>query len=73
MHMILCAREWPQAVYMKKIKEVEEAFHFPRFHSPCLGPADFAAKPSVLLLGQYSTGALLHRPSHAGLERPAAS
>ena len=45
-----------QDIYLGRLRPIEEAFHFARFYSPCLGPADFAARPSVLLLGQYSTG-----------------
>jgi hypothetical protein len=45
-----------QQVYLGRLKAIEEMFFFERFYSPCLGPSDFEAKPSVLLLGQYSTG-----------------
>ena len=40
----------------KTVKPVEEAFKFGSFFSACLTESDFDAKPSVLLLGQYSTG-----------------
>lgn len=45
-----------QAIYLGRLKSIEEQYHFPRFYMPTLGPADFAAKPAVLILGQYSTG-----------------
>jgi hypothetical protein len=35
---------------------LEDAFKFGSFFSPLLHESDFEAKPSVLLLGQYSTG-----------------
>ncbi|GFH15321.1 uncharacterized protein HaLaN_11525 [Haematococcus lacustris] len=41
-------------VYNSKVKPLEEAFG--NFFSPLLNDSDFEAKPSVLLLGQYSTG-----------------
>ena len=43
-------------IYLAKIRPLEEAFAFPAFFSSCLDAGDFDAKPSVLLLGQYSTG-----------------
>jgi len=43
-------------MYMKSIRDLEEAFMFPKFHSPLLNPIDFEAKPMVLLVGQYSVG-----------------
>lgn len=55
---------------MGRLKSIEETFHFERFHSPCLGPADFAAKPSVLLLGQYSTGKTTFIKTLLGREYP---
>lgn len=36
---------------------MEAMFKFPDFHSPSLTDTDFEAKPMVLLMGQYSTGA----------------
>ena len=38
------------------MRPIEEAFKFGSFFSPILNESDFEAKPSVLLLGQYSTG-----------------
>jgi len=35
---------------------LEEYYQFESFHSPPLTDADIDAKPSVLLLGQYSVG-----------------
>lgn len=43
-------------VYFSKIRPLEEAYKFGHFFSPLMTESDFEAKPSVLLLGQYSTG-----------------
>lgn len=43
-------------VYFQKIRPLEDQFKFGSFFSPLLHESDFEAKPSVLLLGQYSTG-----------------
>jgi len=43
-------------LYMKNLKPLEEKFQFPLFHSPVMRPQDFSAKPSVMMLGQYSVG-----------------
>ncbi|KAK3236292.1 hypothetical protein CYMTET_53556, partial [Cymbomonas tetramitiformis] len=43
-------------VYLEKIKPLEAAFKFDAFFGPLLAESDFEAKPSVLLMGQYSTG-----------------
>lgn len=43
-------------MYFEKIRPVEEMYKFGHFFSPMLNEGDFEAKPSVLLLGQYSTG-----------------
>lgn len=45
---VLCA--WCQ------VRPIEEAFKFSHFFSPLMTESDFDAKPSILLLGQYSTG-----------------
>jgi hypothetical protein len=39
-----------------QVRPIEEAFKFSHFFSPLMTESDFDAKPSVLLLGQYSTG-----------------
>jgi EH domain-containing protein 1 len=39
-----------------QVRPLEEQFKFGSFFSPLLNESDFEAKPSVLLLGQYSTG-----------------
>lgn len=39
-----------------QIRPLEEAYKFGHFFSPLLAEGDFEAKPSVMLLGQYSTG-----------------
>jgi hypothetical protein len=39
-----------------QVRPLEEAYLFPSFFSSLMQPSDFDAKPSVLLLGQYSTG-----------------
>eukprot|EP00775_Hariotina_reticulata_P005540 gene5540-5776_t len=43
-------------IYFHKVRPLEEQFKFGSFFSPLLLESDFEAKPSVLLLGQYSTG-----------------
>lgn len=43
-------------IYFNKIKPLEELTNFERFYSPPLTEAEIDAKPTVLLLGQYSTG-----------------
>lgn len=43
-------------IYFQKVRPLEEAFKFGHFFSPLMTESDFEAKPSVLLLGQYSTG-----------------
>jgi hypothetical protein len=48
MHLVLPC--WLQ------VRPLEDAFKFGSFFSPLLHESDFEAKPSVLLLGQYSTG-----------------
>ncbi|KAL3143092.1 hypothetical protein ABBQ38_003366 [Trebouxia sp. C0009 RCD-2024] len=45
-----------KTIYFNKIKPLEEAYKFGSFFSSLLTESDFEAKPSVLLLGQYSTG-----------------
>ncbi len=39
-----------------QILPIEEASKFSYFQSPSLNPADFEAKPMVLVVGQYSVG-----------------
>ena len=46
-----------------QVRSLEENFKFGNFFSPMLTESDFDAKPSVLLLGQYSTGASQHGAS----------
>ena len=43
-------------IYEQKVLPLEELYKFKSFYGPKLTASDFAAKPSVLLLGQYSTG-----------------
>ena len=43
-------------VLFLQIRPLEEAYKFGSFFSSLLTESDFEAKPSVLLLGQYSTG-----------------
>merc|ERR1712037_949625 len=42
--------------YTKTLRPFEGAHSFHTLHSPPLEDADFTGKPSVLLVGQYSTG-----------------
>ena len=43
-------------IYLNKIRPLEELINFDRFYFPPLTEAELDAKPTVLLLGQYSTG-----------------
>lgn len=43
-------------IYKTKLRPLEELYRFGDFHEPLLRDSDFDAKPSVLFLGQYSTG-----------------
>ena len=43
-------------IYARALKPLEEMYDFERFHMPVMRDSDFDAKPSVLFLGQYSTG-----------------
>ncbi|CAL5220728.1 g2786 [Coccomyxa viridis] len=45
-----------KVIYFGKIRPLEESYKFGAFFSSYLNESDFYAKPSVLLLGQYSTG-----------------
>ncbi|KAF4701853.1 EH domain-containing protein 1, partial [Perkinsus olseni] len=45
-----------QEIYRDKLLPIEEYYDFHRFYSAPLTPADFTAKPMVMLIGQYSTG-----------------
>jgi len=46
----------PSTVHHQQVRPLEEAFAFPRFYSSLLQASDFEAKPSVMLIGGYSTG-----------------
>ena len=50
-----CVQKWDKAALLQ-IRPLEEAYKFGNFFSSLLTESDFEAKPSVLLLGQYSTG-----------------
>ena len=43
-------------IYRTKLKPLEELYKFGDFYNPIMRDSDFDAKPSVLFLGQYSTG-----------------
>ncbi|XP_003744873.1 EH domain-containing protein 3 [Galendromus occidentalis] len=45
-----------KAIYNEKILPLEEQYLFHEFCTPKLQDSDFDAKPTVLLIGQYSTG-----------------
>ncbi|CAM9413453.1 unnamed protein product [Pylaiella littoralis] len=45
-----------QNLYRKKLRPVEEAFSFGRFHYDAITDAELEAKSQVLVIGQYSTG-----------------
>ena len=59
---IPCPTGWVRTV---QIRPLEESYKFGAFFSSLLNESDFHAKPSVLLLGQYSTGAPAGRHSSA--------
>jgi EH domain-containing protein 1 len=42
-----------------QVRPLEDQFKFGSFFTPLLHESDFEAKPSVLLLGQYSTGTVV--------------
>lgn len=57
-----------QDVYSHKIRPLEKAYNFEHFsNSAPLGNDDIAAKPMVLLIGQYST--VSERVAYAGTHR----
>lgn len=43
-------------LYQQKLLPLEQYYHFHEFHSQPLDDPDFDSKPTVLLVGQYSTG-----------------
>jgi len=43
-------------LYIKNLRQLEDAYQFHSYHSPPLDDADFDSKPMILLVGQYSTG-----------------
>jgi len=43
-------------IYAQALRPLEEMYRFDAFHMPIMRDSDFDAKPSVLFLGQYSTG-----------------
>lgn len=43
-------------LYTEHVLPIEKKYLFHKFHAPEILPAELAAKPQVLLLGQYSTG-----------------
>eukprot|EP00894_Picocystis_sp_ML_P005413 jgi/Pico_ML_1/55930/g1540.t1 len=43
-------------IYNSKLKAIEATYLFSDFHSPLLRDSDFDAKPTVMMLGQYSVG-----------------
>lgn len=45
-----------QELYFKRVKPIEEQYLYWKFDSPPLTSSEIAAKPMIMLLGQYSTG-----------------
>mmetsp|Transcript_96329 Transcript_96329/g.274498 ORF Transcript_96329/g.274498 Transcript_96329/m.274498 type:complete len:573 (+) Transcript_96329:392-2110(+) len=45
-----------KALYKEKLLPMEQASKFDYFHTPFMTDAEFDSRPSVLLVGQYSTG-----------------
>ncbi|CAM9517281.1 unnamed protein product, partial [Heterosigma akashiwo] len=43
-------------IYSQLLKPIEEMYHFDKFDYETITDAELDAKPSVLVLGQYSTG-----------------
>ncbi len=43
-------------LYMRHLRPLEEKYQYPVFQAPFMRPQDFAAKPAVMMLGQYSVG-----------------
>ncbi|TMW59413.1 hypothetical protein Poli38472_004482 [Pythium oligandrum] len=43
-------------LYANRLKPLEKKYGFDDFHSPLLSDADFDAKPTILMIGQYSVG-----------------
>lgn len=52
------------------MRPLEDTFKFGNFFSPLMTESDFEAKPSVLLLGQYSTGDRVWHCPAAPIEAP---
>jgi hypothetical protein len=50
-------------VLLLQVRPLEDQFKFGSFFTPLLHESDFEAKPSVLLLGQYSTGTVVYGAS----------
>ena len=59
-----------KVIYNEKVKPVEEAYNFGQFYSPVWTDGDFDAQPTVLLLGQYSTGKTTFIKHLLGREAP---
>lgn len=50
------SRSPPRLCCGRQILPLEESSRYAHFHSPPMNPADFEAKPMVLIVGQYSVG-----------------
>jgi len=59
-------------LYQKKVRPLEVASRYGHFHSAPLSPADFDAKPMVLLVGGYSVGKTTFIRSLVGRDFPGA-
>ncbi|GBF89658.1 hypothetical protein Rsub_02828 [Raphidocelis subcapitata] len=59
-------------IYLEKVRPLEEAFRFEAFYSAPMAEGDFDARPSVLLIGQYSTGKTTFCRSLLGRDYPGA-
>jgi len=49
-------RDGLKSSYVSSLEPLESRYLFHQFHSPRLRDPDFDYKPSVMLIGQYSTG-----------------
>jgi EH domain-containing protein 1 len=59
-----------KSLYKDKLLDIERASKFNKFHHPEILDAELAAKPSVLLIGQYSTGKTTFIKHLIGMDYP---
>ena len=59
-----------KALYREKLLDIERNSKFNKFHHPEILDAELAAKPTVLLVGQYSTGKTTFIKHLIGMDYP---